>query len=423
MASILLMPVGSHGDIHPFVALGRVLQGRGHSVTLLTSAYFEPLARKAGLPFVGIGTAQEFLACLDNPDMWHPSRGFRAIAEAGLLPWMRHTYQLVAERYVAGRTAVVSSMLGFGPRIAQEKLGVPLATIHLQPSGLYSKIAPPDLTPSMAWYPRWLKRLLFWIGFRYIIDAAVAKETNAFRAELGLPPVRDFLNKWVHSPQCVIGLFPPWFGPPQRDWPPNVTLTSFPLFDERGLAEVPAEVDAFLAAGAPPIIFTPGSAMKQAEKFFAAAVGACVKLGRRGLLLTRFPEQVPWPLPEGVRHFDYIPFSQVFPRAAAVVHHGGIGTTAQALAAGVPQLVTPFAHDQPDNAARVCRLGVGGMLAARAVGAGSMARVLAKLLGSPEVAQQCRAVAGKLRDADPLQEACRVIEALVPEPAVAVASR
>lgn len=143
MAHILLMPVGSHGDVHPFVAVGRALQARGHDVTLLTSGYFEELARRAGLPFVGIGTAADFQACLDHPDMWHPTRAFRVIAEFGLLPWMRVAYQLVAERYVPGKTVVATSALGFGARIAQEKLGVPLATIHLQPSLLYSKYAPP----------------------------------------------------------------------------------------------------------------------------------------------------------------------------------------------------------------------------------------------------------------------------------------
>src|ERR1700730_3268543 len=93
MANILLMPVGSHGDVHPFVALGQALQARGHDATLITSSYFESLAKKAGPPFVGIGTATDFQACLDRPDMWHPTRGFRAVAEWGVLPWMRTAYQ------------------------------------------------------------------------------------------------------------------------------------------------------------------------------------------------------------------------------------------------------------------------------------------------------------------------------------------
>lgn len=415
MANILLMPVGSHGDVHPYVGLGQALQARGHDVTLLTSVYFEPLAKKAGLPFVGIGTLEDFQAAMDHPDVWHPARGFRVVAEWGALAWMRHTYQLVAERYVPGRTVVVSSMLGFGPRIAQEKLGVPLASLHLQPTALYSKYAPPDLGPTaaMPWLPRWVKHLMFWIGYRFLLDPVVAARTNAFRAELGLPPVSHFLERWIHSPQCVIGLFPPWFSPPQPDWPPNVTLTSFPLFDERGLADLPPDVDQFLAADEPPVVFTPGTAMKQGQAFFAAAVEACQKLGRRGVLLTRFPEQVPSPLPPGVRHFEYVPFSEVFPRAAAVVHHGGVGTTAQALAAGVPQLIMPLAHDQPDNAARIRRLGVGLSLLPKAFRGPAVAKALGQLIGSPEVAARCRDVAAKLQGADPFGEACRAIEALV----------
>ncbi len=418
MANILLMPVGSHGDVHPFVALGKALQARGHEVTLLTSGYFEALANRASLPFVAIGTAADFQVCLDHPDMWHPTRGFRAVAEWGVLPWMRLAYQMVAERYVPGKTVVVTSALGFGPRIAHEKLGVPLATIHLQPSMFYSKNAPPHLGASVGrpWlFPRWVRRFAFWLGYRFVIDPVLAPQTNAFRAELGLPPVRRFLDRWVHSPQCVIGLFPDWFSPPQPDWPLHVTLTSFPLFDERGLVDLPADVETFLDAGDRPIVFTPGSAMKQGKAFFAAAVEACQRLGRRGLLLTRFAEQVPAPLPAGIRHFEYVPFSQVFPRAAAVVHHGGIGTTAQALAAGVPQLVMHMAHDQPDNAARVLSLGVGRAITPKRFRAPAVAKELSRLLDSPTVAQRCRAVAARLKNVDPLGKACQAIEDLIPK--------
>jgi UDP:flavonoid glycosyltransferase YjiC (YdhE family) len=367
---------------------------------------------------------EDFQASLDHPDLWHPNRGFRVVAEWVILPWMRQAYQLVAERYVPGRTVVVASAMAFGARIAQEKLGVPLATAHLQPSMLYSKHAPPDLAPTVAhpWlFPRWVRRFVFWLGYRFVIDPILAPRTNAFRAELGLPPVvRGFLDRWAHSPQCVLGLFPEWFGPPQPDWPPNVTLTSFPLFDERGLAELAPEVETFLAAGEPPVVFTPGSANKHSKAFFSAAVEACGKLGRRGVLLTRFADQLPPRLPAGTRHFEYVPFSQVFARAAAVVHHGGVGTMAQALAAGVPQLVMPLAHDQPDNAARARRLGVGRAILPKAFRGPVVAKALAELIGSPEVAARCRAVAEKLRGADAIGPACRAIEALV-EPARATA--
>ena len=131
-------------------------------------------------------------------------------------------------------------------------------------------------------------------------------------------------------------LFPEWFAPPQPDWPNNLVQTGFPLWDERTDAGLAPEVKEFLDAGEPPIVFTPGSANIFGKRFFGAAIEACQRLGHRGILLTRFPEQIPDRLPSGVRHFDYIPFSLLPPKAAALVHHGGIGTTAQALAAGSP---------------------------------------------------------------------------------------
>src|SRR5205085_2067897 len=104
---------------------------------------------------------------------------------------------------------------------------------------------------------------------------------------------------------------------------------------------------------------------------------------------------VPASLPATVRHFAYVPFSQVFPRAAAVVHHGGIGTTAQALAAGIPQVIMPMGYDQPDNAERLVRLGVGAPLPPRRFTGARLAALLGKLLG-PDVRERCRALAERL---------------------------
>ena len=120
-------------------------------------------------------------------------------------------------------------------------------------------------------------------------------------------------------------MFPDWFAEVQPDWPPQVKLTGFPLYDERGTTEVPAGVSKFLDSGEPPVVFVAGSGNQQAERFFRAAVDGCARSGCRGLLLTRYPAQVPTTLPTTVRHFDYVPLSQVLPRAAVFVHHGGIG--------------------------------------------------------------------------------------------------
>jgi UDP:flavonoid glycosyltransferase YjiC (YdhE family) len=415
MANILLLPIGSSGDVHPFVALGLSLRDRGHRVTVITGAYFEPLIRKAGLDFVGLGTIEDFESVLLHPDGWHPRRGFKVVFRWGVLPWLRPIYDIVAERCIPGETVVAASPLALGARLAQEKLGVPMVSVQLQPAILRSGYQAPVL-PGLGlpdWLPAPFKRLAYWLGDKLVLDPVVAPGTNAVRAELGLPPVHRLLDHWWHSPERIIGLYPAWFAPVQPDWPPQLVLTGFPLFDERGLTAPPAEVLDFLERG-PPLVFTAGSAMRQGQAFFAAAAEACRLLGRRGLLVTRYPDQLPATLPEGVQHCSYIPFSQLLPRSAALVHHGGIGTTAQALAAGIPQLVMPMSHDQPDNAARVARLGVGRSLPPRRFKPPAVARLLDEMLSSPRLSARCRQVAGNFAGAKPIADACRIIEEMLP---------
>jgi UDP:flavonoid glycosyltransferase YjiC (YdhE family) len=214
---------------------------------------------------------------------------------------------------------------------------------------------------------------------------------------------------WCQSPARVIGLFPPWFAPPQPDWPPQTRLTGFPLFDPPGTASDAASVLARFDQ--PPLVATPGSAMVHGHAFFAAVIDASRRLDRPALLLTRFPEQVPRPLPPGVVHHAYLPLREVLPGAAALIHHGGIGTTAQALAAGVPQIVMPMSHDQPDNAARLRRLGVGTALPARWFTGRRLAVALGGLLTSPVVAARCRSVAAACDPVATLAATVRLIEA------------
>jgi UDP:flavonoid glycosyltransferase YjiC (YdhE family) len=187
----------------------------------------------------------------------------------------------------------------------------------------------------------------------------------------------------MHSPQLNLCLFPDWFARPQPDWPPQTQLTGFVYYDRQGDGDdLPNTVNEFINAGSPPIIFTPGTAMKHANQFFLDCVEACGRLRRRGILLTGHPEQLPDELPADIRHFAYLPFSKVLPRTAALVHHGGIGTTAGAIAAGIPQVIRPMAHDQPDTAARVERLGIGVSLPPGKFNAASLAGKLDTLMTS-----------------------------------------
>lgn len=412
--TVLVAAPGSAGDVHPNVGLALALSRRGHRVILVAATVFESLARRVGLPFVGFGTEEDYYQTLRDPDLWHPYRSFPLVVRRLVLPLMRQMYELIASHQKAGNLVVAASGLVLGARIAQEKLSIPLATVHLQPSFLRSVRQPsvfgfPDI---LGWLPRALRGFYLRTVDRLVIDRLLTPELNAFRSELGLPPVQRVFHQWMHSPQLVIGFFPDWFAPPQPDWPPNVHLTGFPLYDESDARAIPAGLEEFLSGGEPPVVFTAGSAMAQGAEFFRVSAEVCRRSRWRGILLSQFPEQLPANLPEGVRHFNYVPFSKVLPRSAVLVHHGGIGTVAQALAAGIPQLVVPLAHDQPDNAMRVCRLGVGDMLLPRNYHTKKVADRLHWLLESPTVAENCRRRAADLATNIVLDRTCDLIEQL-----------
>jgi rhamnosyltransferase subunit B len=410
---ILLATIGSSGDVHPVIALGRALRARGHAVTLATNEFFSGQVAENGLEFVALGTRAEAEALMGDPRLWHPRTGFGSIVERAMLPNLRRLHRIIEERRGPG-TVVAATTLCLGARTAQEKLGVPTATIHLQPSVLRShvdngRLGPFDMGPGM---PRPVKSALFWFMDTFYSERLIGPELNAFRATLGLNPVRGIFSTYIHSPQLVLGLFPEWFAPRQPDWPAHTHLTGFVLHDAWGEPEAQAQADAFLGAGPAPLVVTPGSAAMDRTEFFRRTVAACEALGLRAMLVTNHPEQLPQKLPPGIRAFPYLPFSSVLPRCAAIAYHGGIGTLAQAVKAGVPHLVVPNAYDQPDNGQRIERLGLGFALSPRHYTPRSATCAIGELCRSAEIRERCRMFSPRVDGAGSLERACTLIEGL-----------
>jgi UDP:flavonoid glycosyltransferase YjiC (YdhE family) len=389
----ILTPVGSAGDVNPFVILGRDLRLRGHRVTLTASEPFASIAAAAGLEFLSLATAADFERVANNPDLWHSTRGVKIILDE-VAVGMRRAYDAIAALYEPGETMLVGHALSFFTRVLEETRHAPAATVHLAPGIFRSDFRQPALPngADLSWWPRWAKRALWWSVDRFALDPLIAPALNGWRAELGLSPVSRVFGEWMHSPQRVIGLFPEWFADPQPDWPPQLRLAGFALSDPTvAPAGVETEhLDRFLAAGAPPIVLTAGSANRHAAAFFRTALEAAADLGRRAVCVTAHAADLPSPLPGGAFHANYAPFSTLFPRAAAVVHHGGIGTSAQALAAGAPQLVVPIGFDQPDNAARLVRLGVAAAIPSRRFTRARAASALSRLLADVRTEAACR---------------------------------
>ena len=401
---IIAVALGSYGDVHPVVGVCRALQSRGHSIAFIANPLYEDLARSSGFGFHPLGDADDFLGVTRNPQMWKLRHGARILGEGLILPYMRPVFERIRQLR-RPNSIVIAPATAFGARIANEAVGVPLVTLDLQPVLFRSDYDSPGL-PTMS---KWLRRAVYFSADLLFFDRVLRWRTNAFRAELGLPPVKRLFHHWIHSPDLSLGLFPDWYGEPQPDWPPSAATSGFPLFDEADKRPQPEGLDEFLDAGEPPIVFTPGTAMRHANKFFQTSVKACERLGRRAILLTHFPEQVPNPLPPTVRCYDYVPLSRVLPRVAALVHHGGIGTASQALAAGTPHLVVPHSFDQPDNAARLVRLGVGRTIFPAFYTPKRAANRLQWLLESDSVRQSCLRWKQAIAQQDALADICRRI--------------
>ena len=394
---ILLVAAGSHGDVLPFVGLGRELQQRGHAVQLFASGAFAAMSAEAGLPFTAVMSAAEYRRLLADRDATDPRKGLALLARA-VNEGQRRCLALLEQACEPGRTLVVGSLLAWATRLLGERQRVPVATVHLAPSWFRSNHRAPSIGPlgHLERAPAVVKRLIWRLMDRRFLDPLFTAPFNAVRAEYGLPPVTRLFHRWINAGDLTLGLFPAWFAPPQPDWPIGVELAGFPLYDHGMDAPLPPDVQRFLDAGEPPLAFTTGTANTTSQAFFNASVQACQQSGRRGLLLTQDASQLPAALPPGVARFGYLPFRALLPRLSALVHHGGIGTTSQALLAGVPQLVRPMAFDQFDNARRVMTLGVARQLLPRQYRPARVAQVLDQLLEDRSVRTRCAQLAATL---------------------------
>ncbi|MEX2307065.1 MAG: glycosyltransferase [Pirellulales bacterium] len=425
MPRFLITALGSYGDVHPMVGLGTALAARGHGVKIVTNPYFEDVVTGAGLEFVPIGTREEYIQLSQHRDLWHPIRGPRLVLTYASARTLRPLYEELVRHYVSGETVFCAHGMDLASRVAGAKLAAPVASVIFAPGLLWTlydspRLKGPLLGPSV---PRWLKWVQFWLSDMLFVQPLLGGELNRLCRDLGLPRVRRIFARWLFDTDLVLGLFPDWFGASQPDWPQNTRIVGFPLWDSAADAQLPNDVQEFLATGPPPIAFSPGSANRGAHQFFRAAVEACDRLGHRGILLTKYDHQLPAKLPDSMRHFGFVPMSKLLPHTSALVHHGGIGSCAQGLAAGVPHVVQPMSYDQFDNSRRLVRLGVASEVSVRNFRGRALADALAPLLDSPTVAARCRELAARCDGAAALAAACKALEKLADAPTKSLCAR
>ncbi|WP_175671138.1 glycosyltransferase [Burkholderia ambifaria] len=382
MAKMIVTAIGSAGDVHPLLGVARALAMRGHDVVFCTHPPFEATVRRCGFAFVPVGTASEYEAAMANPALWDPSTSFRTLWQV-IAPVLRPHYDALCA-LTDRDTVLVGTLWAFSARFMQERHGTPYVSVQVSPSTLLSAHVPPT-HPRLTIPARWplpVKAALMTLIERQVLDRVCGPALNAVRRDLGLAPARRVLGRWLHSTDGVLCLFPDWFAPAQRDWPARLLQSGFPLFNDVATPDDDPALDAFLAAGEPPVVFTAGSTRVDHAVYARAVADAMRATGARGILLS--PHDA---APDGDRLLvrRFVPMRTLLPRCRALVHHGGIGTAALAFEAGIPQVVTPFAHDQFDNAQRVATSGAGIRIDAPIDGA-RLGAALMRVLNEPEFA-------------------------------------
>ncbi len=419
---VLITAIGSHGDVNPFIGVGRALQARGHQAAFAGNAYFQPQIEEAGLEFIPLGEPLDLRELKDMPDLMHPRKGSRLVINRLMVPFADETMRSLPGLLDSFRPDVVlHHHICFATPWVCAARGIPTANMVLAPMMWMS---PGDTFAPMPWSPvhppawmRWALSRLVWPLVRWRLDPML----NRVRRDHGLEPMKDCWRNACRAGDINLGMWSPLFRPPVEGDPENGVICGFPIHDRHLTQEHGLDlVERFLAAGPEPILFSLGTAaVHMPGKFYQIAAEACRVLGRRGMLLVGNSGTMVKDPPPGVSTFTYIPFSQVMPRVAASVHHGGIGTTAQGLRAGRPTVIVPHAHDQYDNAARAMRLGVSETVNKSALTVDRLVEALQSVLENPAARASATVLAARLKVEDGAAVAAAEIEKLIDAAATA----
>jgi sterol 3beta-glucosyltransferase len=359
--NIAITASGSRGDVQPYVALGKGLKAAGHDVRVLTSEDFQSLVEDAGLQFVSVGTSIEAML---QQDEW------RNVIESGNFIAIMSRMSKEMKSRAAGLAEILPALFehtdlivagagGLGALSISEKLNIPMIQLHVFPITPTSRF-PSPLTPSLP-FGSLLNRTSFHI-MRFMLWQTGRVGEATLRRKLRMSPP-SFWGPYAAMEKRGI---PTLYGfsqhviPRPDDWGASSQVAGYWFLDPADDWAPPAETVAFLNAGSPPVYIGFGSmANRNPQEAGLLALEALERSGQRGIIASGWGGFAADDLPDTVHMISAMPHSWLFPRMAAVVHHGGAGTTSAGLRAGIPSVVVPFMGDQPFWGKRVYDLGVG----------------------------------------------------------------
>src|SRR5215210_9068450 len=398
---LVITTFGSLGDLNPYLGLALGLKARGHDPAIATAEFYRPFVEAEGVGFRPVRPDVDHHKTEAVRRIMKPRRTPGYLMKELLFPRLQESYEDLSEA-TRGADVLLTHPLTFAGPLVTEKVGIPWVSTVLAPISFFSA----HDFPALPIFPRLavvLRRL--GPGAGRALGGLAKRATRHWpepvrrlRTEIGLSSGKHPIHEGQFSPELVLAMFSRSLAMPQPDWPPNTRITGHVFYDGSGRDGLSPDLERFLASGPAPVVFTLSTSLAgkgpAAGSFYRESLKATRILKLRSLFVVgKDPKNhLPVPLPEGVAAVDYAPFSKLFPRAAAVVHQGGIGTIGQVLRSGRPQLVVPFAGDQPDNAQRVQRLGGAEVLYPRQYTAPRAAR--------------------RVRSEDGVSDACDAIEEL-----------
>lgn len=421
MARIVLSTHGSAGDLHPFIALGLRLRENGHAVSFALQEHLGKTAAGLGFPVARLsGNAVAALAPHTRQMLGsnNPLPSLRGLMRYGILPTLEAN---VAELRAAcqGADLLVASFGQLAANIVVDLDHIPWASVAFSPATIPSDYIAPQPTPFAL--PASLQRFANHAAWRigaFMLSGIVDAPVNRVRARLGLGPRREFFYRGNLSERLTCLACSPAFQSPPPDWPEFVRVTGFSFWDVPADWQPPSEWDAFLADERPLVAVTAGSIGPSLHAAFGPYFRACATaigtLGARALVIGATAQDLGLKPAEDLLCVPYAPYSEVFPRCAAVIHHGGIGTTAQALRYGVPSLVIPWGADQYYAAGRVAQLEAGRMLPWRGLSADRVNAVLGALLSDPRYLREAHHLQAAIAREDGAAALCAAVEGALP---------
>lgn len=416
MADILLTTHGSSGDLNPFLALGAGLRTRGHTVRFALSSPLARLATAAG--FLVHPLADD--AKITTPQAIYGSdssvASLRAAVQQGILPTLRQKVEDLRAA-CAGADLLVAASLQLPASLAADLIGLPWVSVAIAPLALPSAAFPPSPLPAVPRPLRPMMNSIAWSVGRRLLRPIADPAVNALRAEYGLAPRHDLLIDGGLSPELVAVAVSPAFLPKPADWPPQAQLTGFCFWDTPTDWGEPDALTAFFEGDQPVIAVSSGSQSPSVDQtfgpFYRASIAAIQQVGARALVIGAAAGTLPESLPSDVLAVPYAPFSTVYPRCTAAIHHGGIGTTAQALRAGIPMLIAPWGFDQFFIGEQIERGGAGRRLHRKQATAPRIVASLRALLDDPHPREQAQRIARRIDAEDGIGTLCTAIETVL----------